>query len=75
MEYVWLMRHFARLRTLDAPEGFSHQLINIYIDTTKGLGRQILFGKALWLHLIRNTDGMFHQSFRVGRMQGFFVPG
>jgi carbohydrate-binding DOMON domain-containing protein len=40
VEYVYFDTTFREVtNTWNAPEGFSHQLINIYIDTTKGLGR------------------------------------
>jgi carbohydrate-binding DOMON domain-containing protein len=39
-EYVYFDTVFREVtNTWNAPEGFSHQLINIYIDTTKGAGR------------------------------------
>ena len=40
VEYVYFDNTFREVtNTWNAPEGFSHQLINIYIDTTKGAGR------------------------------------
>lgn len=40
VEYVYFDVTFSEVTNpWNAPEGFSHQLINIYIDTTKGTGR------------------------------------
>jgi len=40
VEYVYFDATFREVTNpWNAPEGFSHQLINIYIDTTKGMGR------------------------------------
>ncbi len=40
VEYVYFDATFCEVTNpWNAPEGFSHQLINIYIDTTKGAGR------------------------------------
>lgn len=40
VEYVYFDATFGEVTNpWNAPEGFSHQLINIYIDTTKGMGR------------------------------------
>ncbi len=47
VEYVYFDLAFREVtNTWNAPEGFSHQLINIYIDTTKGAGRTDTFRKG-----------------------------
>ncbi|NLS44762.1 MAG: hypothetical protein GX969_03365 [Firmicutes bacterium] len=47
VEYVYFDLTFREITNpWNAPEGFSHQLINIYIDTTKGAGRTDALNKG-----------------------------